>query len=208
MSFSQLFRQLELGAAGDLALWAQIGLRLDALVGEAHSFTTRLPAAAANKSSLALFAIGAELDVFFAARGEFNFASRFANLLRNNAGLFAIPAQINDARVAMVLDTGACKVMLTHDHAKAVGLPLEVLNYTVCIDTANGRVLAAPVTVDRIAIGSLVVRSVEALVSQPRRLKIGTSILGMSFFDRLQSFKIRGDRVVLDGQSVEFFRLG
>ena len=116
---------------------------------------------------------------------------------RNSAGDFAIAAQINGARVAMVLDTGASSVVLTRDDAKKAGLPLEVLNYTVNIDTANGRTKAAPVTLDRIAIGDLVERSVDALVAQPGQLK--TSLLGMSFLNRLQSFEVSGDRVVLKG---------
>jgi aspartyl protease family protein len=116
---------------------------------------------------------------------------------RTNGGDFAIAAQINGARVAMVLDTGASSVVLTRDDAKKAGLPLEVLNYTVNIDTANGRTKAAPVTLDRIAIGDLVERSVDALVAQPGQLK--TSLLGMSFLNRLQSWEVSGDRLVLKG---------
>jgi aspartyl protease family protein len=116
---------------------------------------------------------------------------------RSNAGEFAISAHINGARVAMVLDTGASSVVLTRDDAKAAGLPLEVLKYTVNIDTANGRARAAPVTLDRIAIGDLTERSVEALVAQPGQLK--TSLLGMSFLNRLQSWQVSGDRLVLNG---------
>jgi aspartyl protease family protein len=116
---------------------------------------------------------------------------------RGNAGDFSISAQINGARVAMVLDTGASSVVLTRDDAKAAGLPLEVLNYSVNIDTANGRTRAAPVTLDRIAIGGLVERSVEALVAQPGQLKM--SLLGMSFLNRLQSWEVSGDRLVLKG---------
>ena len=116
---------------------------------------------------------------------------------RSNGGDFSITAQINGARVAMVLDTGASSVVLTRDDAKAAGLPLEVLKYTVNIDTANGRARAAPVTLDRVAVGGLVERSVEALVAQPGQLK--TSLLGMSFLNRLQSWQVSGDRLVLHG---------
>ena len=112
-------------------------------------------------------------------------------------GDFDITAQINGARVAMVLDTGASSVVLTREDAKAAGLPLEVLAYTANIDTANGRTRAAPVTLDRIAIGGLVERSVDALVAQPGQLK--TSLLGMSFLNRLQSWEVRGDRLLLRG---------
>jgi len=122
---------------------------------------------------------------------------RTVEIARANAGDFAISAQINGARVAMVLDTGASSVVLTRDDAKAAGLPLEVLNYTVNIETANGRTRAAPVTLDRIAIGGLVERSVEALVTQPGQLR--TSLLGMSFLNRLQSWQVSGDRLQLHG---------
>jgi len=122
---------------------------------------------------------------------------RTVEIGRTNAGDFAVSAQINGARVAMVLDTGASSVVLTRDDAKAAGLPLEVLTYTVNIDTANGRARAAPVTLDRIAIGGLEERSVEALVAQPGQLK--TSLLGMSFLNRLQSWEVSGDRLLLRG---------
>jgi aspartyl protease family protein len=122
---------------------------------------------------------------------------RTVEVARTGAGDFAISAQINGARTAMVLDTGASSVVLTPDDAKAAGLPLEVLDYTVSIDTANGRTHAAPVTLDRVAIGGLEERSVEALVVQPGQLK--TSLLGMSFLNRLQSWQVSGDRLLLRG---------
>jgi len=122
---------------------------------------------------------------------------RSVEIARASGGDFDLMAQINGARVPMVLDTGASSVVLSRDDAKAAGLPLEVLAYTASIDTANGRTLAAPVRLDRIAIGGLVERSVEALVAQPGQLK--TSLLGMSFLNRLQSWEVRGDRLLLRG---------
>jgi aspartyl protease family protein len=122
---------------------------------------------------------------------------RTVAVARTNAGDFSITAEINGAPVGMVLDTGASSVVLTRDDAKAAGLPLEVLEYTVTIDTANGRTRAAPVTLDRIAIGSLAERSVNALVAQPGQLK--TSLLGMSFLNRLRSWEVSGDRLFLRG---------
>ena len=122
---------------------------------------------------------------------------RTVEVARAFNGDFNVTGQINGARVAMVLDTGASSVVLTREDAKAAGLPLEVLTYTADIDTANGRTRAAPVRLDRIAIGGLVETSVEALVAQPGQLK--TSLLGMSFLNRLQSWQVVGDRLVLKG---------
>jgi aspartyl protease family protein len=51
------------------------------------------------------------------------------------------------------------------------------------------------VTLDRIAVGPIEERSVPALIAQPGQLR--TSLLGMSFLNRLQSSEVRGDRLVL-----------
>ena len=122
---------------------------------------------------------------------------RNVEVVRGHSGDFALAAHINGARVAMVLDTGASSVVLTQEAAKAAGLPLEVLNYTVNVDTANGRTRAAAVTLDRIAVGGLTERAVPALVAQPGQLK--NNLLGMSFLNRLQSWEVRGDKLRMRG---------
>jgi aspartyl protease family protein len=114
-----------------------------------------------------------------------------------SGGSFSIAAQINNAQIPMVLDTGASSVVLTYDAAKAAGLPVEVLSYTVTVDTANGRARAAPITLDRLAIGGIVERSVPALIAQPGQLH--SSLLGMSFLKRLESWEVRGDQLVMRG---------
>jgi aspartyl protease family protein len=114
---------------------------------------------------------------------------------------FAITAEINGSRVSMVLDTGARLSVLTQNDAKAANLPVELLNYTIDIDTANGRTRAAPVTLDRLAIGNVVERSVDALVARPGQLKI--SLLGMSFLRRLQHWELHGDRLSLVPRGAE-----
>ncbi|MEX2036258.1 MAG: TIGR02281 family clan AA aspartic protease, partial [Xanthobacteraceae bacterium] len=64
-------------------------------------------------------------------------------------------------------------------------------------DTANGRTRAAPVTLDRLAVGDIVERAVPALIAQPGQLR--TSLLGMSFLNRLESWEVRGDRLMMRG---------
>jgi len=98
----------------------------------------------------------------------------------------------------MALDTGASTVVLTQDAAKAAGLPLELLSYDVQIDTANGRTRAASVTLDRITVGEIVERKVPALVAQPGLLRV--SLLGMTFLNRLESWEVRGDKLVMRGK--------
>jgi len=122
---------------------------------------------------------------------------RDVQVVRGNSGDFAVVAHINGARIPMVLDTGASSVVLTQEAAKAAGLPLEVLNYTVNVDTANGRTRAAAVTLDRLAVGGLTERAVPALVAQPGQMK--NNLLGMSFLNRLASWEVRGDKLRMRG---------
>ena len=118
-------------------------------------------------------------------------------IVRGRAGDFQVAAQVNGSRVAMVLDTGASAVVLTQEAAKIAGLPLEVLSYSVNVDTANGRTRAAAVTLDRLAVGGIIERSVPALIAQPGQLRV--SLLGMSFLNRLESWEVRGDKLLMRG---------
>ena len=120
---------------------------------------------------------------------------RTVEIVRGRAGEFQVSTQVNGARVPMVLDTGASAVVLTQDAAKAAGLPLEVLAYTVNIDTANGRARAAAVTLERVAVGSIIEHAVPALIAQPGQLK--TSLLGMSFLNRLESYSVNSEKLIL-----------
>ena len=124
-------------------------------------------------------------------------SGRTVALARAQSSDFQITTDVNGHSIPMILDTGASSVVLTNEAAKAVGLPVEVIKYTVNIATANGHTKAAEVTLDRVAVGSIVERSVPALIAQPGQLK--TSLLGMSFLNRLQSWEVRGDRLVLRG---------
>ena len=118
-------------------------------------------------------------------------------IARGQAGEFAFNVKINGVKAPMVIDTGATSVVLTYETAKAAGLPLELLEYDVDVETAGGRTRAARLTLDRLAIGKLVERSVPALVVPRGQMK--TNLLGMSFLDRLESWEVRADRLMLHG---------
>jgi aspartyl protease family protein len=122
---------------------------------------------------------------------------RAVQIARAQSGEFALQAKINGVNAAMVIDTGASSVVLTYETAKAVGLPLELLEYDVEVETAGGHTRAARLTLDRLAIGKLVERSVPALVVPRGQMK--TNLLGMSFLDRLESWEVRADSLMLHG---------
>ena len=175
-----MFRERVSKALEALLFWAVIGLVL--IVGYSYRFELR---------EVADRVLAELVPGYVATHG------RDVEVVRGRGGDFAVSTRINGARVPMVLDTGASSVVLTQEAAKAAGLPLEVLTYTVTVDTANGRTRAAPVTLDRVAVGSLTERSVPALVAQGGELK--HNLLGMSFLNRLESWEVRGDTLRLRG---------
>jgi len=122
---------------------------------------------------------------------------RTVDVSRGNTGEFALQAKINGIGTPMVIDTGATSVILSYEAAKAIGLPIELLDYNIDVETVSGRTKAARLTLDRLAIGKLVERSVPALVV-PRGL-MKTNLLGMSFLDRLESWEVRADKLKLRG---------
>lgn len=124
-------------------------------------------------------------------------ATRAVEIPRGRGGEFTLRAKINGVAAPMVVDTGATSVVLTYETAKAAGLPLEVLDYDVDVETAGGHTKAARLTLDRLAIGKLVERSVPALVVPHGQMK--TNLLGMSFLDRLERWEVRADRLTLLG---------
>jgi len=123
--------------------------------------------------------------------------ARAVQVPRGQAGEFALHAKINGVKAPMVIDTGATSVVLTWETAKAAGLPLELLEYDVNVETAGGHTKAARLTLDRLAVGKLVERSVPALVVPRGQMKV--NLLGMSFLDRLESWEVRPDRLMLHG---------
>jgi clan AA aspartic protease (TIGR02281 family) len=122
---------------------------------------------------------------------------RAVEVARSDSGEFSLRAKINGVSTPMVIDTGATSVVLTYETAKAAGLPLELLDYNVDVETAGGRVRAARLTLDRLAVGKLVERSVPALVVPRGQMK--SNLLGMSFLNRLESWEVRPDKLMLRG---------
>jgi aspartyl protease family protein len=136
-------------------------------------------------------------EVTTALRAHSTANLRAVDIPRKNGGEFAVRAKINNVQAPMLVDTGATSVVLTYETAKVIGLPLELLEYNVELETASGRTRAARLTLDRLAVGSVVERSVPALVVPRGQAK--NNLLGLSFLDRLESWEVRNDRMTIRG---------
>jgi aspartyl protease family protein len=114
---------------------------------------------------------------------------------RRLSGEFAIAGRVNGARVTFLFDTGASAVVLTAADARRAGVDASGLDFDVPVATANGAAMAAEVRLDQIAVGPIVMHNVPAMVA--RRGALDESLLGMSFLERLKSYTVERDRLVL-----------
>lgn len=120
---------------------------------------------------------------------------RSVTLQADRSGHFAVEARINGRRASLLADTGATLVMLTYEDARNAGFSDAELRYTARSRTANGVARVARVRLDRVEVGDIMVRDVEALVAEPGKLHI--NLLGMSFIGKLTRFELRGRELVL-----------
>jgi aspartyl protease family protein len=116
-------------------------------------------------------------------------------IARGMDGHFGVRAEVQGKPMTLMVDTGASFVTLTPKDAKAIGVDTSSLRFSMSIRTANGMIQAAPITIDRLAVGSIERRDVAALVAPPDSLD--QSLLGMSFLNTLDGYAISGDRLVL-----------
>ena len=112
-------------------------------------------------------------------------------------GHFTAMVEVNGKTISMIVDTGASTIVLRPEDAKKAGIDIDGLSFRVPVITANGRTLAARVSLEEVAIGPLDRRKVDALVAQPGALT--QSLLGMSFLSRLRSYEFSGDFLTLRG---------
>lgn len=109
-------------------------------------------------------------------------------------GHFYVQAEVNGAPVRLMVDTGATRLVLTPEDARAAGIDPDRLRFVQPTVTANGRVMSAPVSLDSVAVGGEIERDVPASVSSG---VLGQSLLGMSYLDRWRTIRIEGDRLIL-----------
>lgn len=116
-------------------------------------------------------------------------------LQADRAGHFAAALEVNGRSVDALVDTGATLVMLTYEDAERAGVAPRRSDFTMRMQTANGVSKVAPVQIDRLSLGSITVRNVEAGIAEPGMLR--TNLLGMAFLKRLARFEVRSGRLIL-----------
>jgi len=110
-------------------------------------------------------------------------------------GHFTSQFKLNGRQVDGMIDTGATLVAINTSTARRIGLSLNPSDFTHQVNTANGTIRAAVVTVDRLQIGNIQLDDVQAVVLDDKALQ--TNLIGMSFLTRLQKYQVENGALLL-----------
>ncbi|PZM16103.1 TIGR02281 family clan AA aspartic protease [Rhizobium tubonense] len=109
-------------------------------------------------------------------------------LKANTQGHYTADFKINGKPVQGLIDTGATYVAVNESTARHLGFGAANLDFRNSVNTANGETKAAFVRLDRIEIGPIRVRDVDALVLRDSALS--STLIGVSFLKRLASYSV------------------
>ncbi|MND96651.1 hypothetical protein D3C80_889500 [compost metagenome] len=110
-------------------------------------------------------------------------------------GHFIGTFRLNGKSVTGLVDTGASVVAINERTARMLGYGANSLDFRYPMQTANGQTLAAHVVLDRVEIGNVLVRDVDAMVLRDEALS--TTLVGMSFLTKLKSYQVKGGSLTL-----------
>jgi aspartyl protease family protein len=116
-------------------------------------------------------------------------------LIRNRSGHFSARGAVGSIPVSFLVDTGATDIVLSNTDATNAGIDTGNLRYNIPVSTANGMTTSARKTIGNISVGPIAYDNVTVMIA--RKGDLGQSLLGMNFINRLRSFEIRGDRMIL-----------
>lgn len=139
--------------------------------------------------------------VFERMRGELTGASaqrvegRTVRIQRSDDGHYWAQAMINDRSIHLLIDSGASFTALSQDTADAVGVKPSSNPMPIMIETANGTVMAQRASIDRLTIGPLATRDLNAVVSPAFGR---TDVIGMNFLSRLKSWRVENGEMILE----------
>ncbi|MBR0557457.1 TIGR02281 family clan AA aspartic protease [Ciceribacter sp. L1K23] len=117
-------------------------------------------------------------------------------LKADERGHFLATFKLNGKDVDGIVDTGASVIAINESTARRLGFTAARTDFKYPISTANGQTVAAHVVLDRVEIGSIRVKDVDAFVLKDAALS--DTLIGLSFLRRLHSYAVADDVLKLE----------
>ncbi|HQS11546.1 MAG: hypothetical protein B7Y62_06165 [Sphingomonadales bacterium 35-56-22] len=171
----------------------------------------RLPLGYVAKAAFAWIAIFAALFAIFSFRFEFqavwervksdisgtagqSVSGEDITIRRQDDGHYWLQVDVNGKPVRFMIDSGATTTAVNANTARETGIEVDANGYPVFLNTANGSVAAQRGVILSLKIGSQEIGQHNVVVSE----SFGdTNVLGMSFLDSMQSWKVEGNVMTL-----------
>jgi aspartyl protease family protein len=122
-------------------------------------------------------------------------APHVVNLTESEGGQYEVTGQVNGQPVRFMVDTGSSDIVLSPADAARLGVPGN-LKFDRSYETANGAGLGADWQVSSLAVGPIRFSGVAVSVN---KAPMSSSLLGMSFLRRLESYEFKGRQLILHG---------
>jgi len=115
-------------------------------------------------------------------------------LTRKDDGHFWIKASVNGQAVDFLVDSGATGIVMSDIDADKAAIDYDTSSIPVIVGTANGNSRNWRAQIDRLETENIIYDNVNILVSPTLG---GVNLLGMSYLNRLESWRVEGNRMIL-----------
>jgi len=119
------------------------------------------------------------------------------NIMRfpvSSDGHFYLRIKVNGVPIRFLADTGASHIVLSPKDANKLGFDLNELVFDRFYETANGTIRGSLVEIERFEIGDFCFKKIGASINEK---EMRHSLLGMSFFNRLDSYEVKHNTLTL-----------
>ena len=141
-----------------------------------------------------LAGVGQRLSLAFSGGDPVATGDHELAIPQDDQGAFIVIGELNGQRIRFMVDTGATETVLSPDDARRAGVDIGKLNFDYEAETANGTGYGAAYTADRLEVGPIALDNFRMAIN---KAPMSTSLLGRSFLNRLESYEVRGRRLIL-----------
>jgi len=113
-------------------------------------------------------------------------------------GGFFVMGKVNGQVVRFLVDTGASDTVLSPADAARLGVDTAALTFDRSAETANGIGYGAAFMADNVTVGSIAFTDVPMVIN---KAPMTSSLLGMTFLHRLESFQVRDGKLYLKAKA-------
>ncbi len=114
---------------------------------------------------------------------------------QNLDGHFYVTAKLDTKKIKFLIDTGASDVFISLNDAKLLDIDINKLSFIKKYYTANGITRAAPYEVMLFEIGDIKIQNIKIYIGENYS---GISLLGMQVIEKLNSFKIDNNLLIIE----------